>query len=226
MIVDQEKTPFELSMDRAAEREAQHVAHNRNGCLAECAPELAEHIANTDEARAVVDGLEHRLAELAPERVEAKAREALKVATAGGDAEAVKRAATALQQIKAGLDESTVERLTVEAKLVQARGDLASTTASLAKAEKSALRTRLASLDRDVERAVAGFHQIAQHAYERYALLQEIAKQKFRFQAAVDSTRVSVNVAALERCPPEIVLPTVFVPGVGEVQAIGRSTQR
>lgn len=201
---------------------ARAVAHNRDACLADCASELAPHVANAQEALASVQSLEARIEELEPERVEADARDALRAATQAGDAEAATRAAQDLQRILSGQDQTSIERLTAEAKLAQARADLAQCRASLSKAENAALKARLAALEKDMQRAVTGYRQVAQHAFERYQLLKEISRQHMRYSAAMKSAAISVNFAMLERGPTEIVLPTVYVPGEGEVRAIGR----
>lgn len=213
---------FDTHVDRAAEREARHIAANRAMCLADAASELAEHVKNVDQAKATVDGLQDRLAELAPDRVESNTSTALTVATAAGDAEAAERAAKDLQALRAGLDPASVERLTAGARLVQARADLESARASLKQAEQAAMTARLAATEKSIDKAVLQYQKVAQDAHDRYQLLKELVRQEYRYRAAIANDVLSSNYAPLDGGPSEITLPSVFAPRHNIVRAVGR----
>lgn len=204
----------------AAER-AQRIARNRAQCL-EGLTELEPHRANVDQAQANVDALIARLEDLAPARVERAAVQDLTTATTAGDAEAQHRAATALQQIRMGADASAIERLQVEARLVQARADLASAEASLSKAEQAALGMNLAKIEKAVGSSVRAYQAAADDAFKQYNMLRQLARQQIRFAAALVRSDLPLDYDFLQRGPDHVELPAVPVPGHGTVRPVGR----
>lgn len=213
---------WDRGQKQLADQQARAVALNRNACLSDCTGELFEHHSNRDQAQANVDALEEQLAKLSPARVEAAALEALRSATAAGDAKAATKAAETLQRFRIGIDEASIERLTVSAKLEQCRADLASTQASLKQAETEALKVRLAALDKGLVQTVAAYRKIAQQAFNEYEILKAMCKKRMEFAAAVKGGQKDVHYDRLDAGPSEITLPTIYVPGVGEVAPTGR----
>jgi hypothetical protein len=213
---------WDRGQKQLADQQARAVALNRNNCLSECTSELFEHHTNRDQAQANVDALEQQLANLAPAVVEAAALEALRSATAAGDAKAATKAAETVQRFKIGIDEASIERLTVSAKLDQCRADLASTKASLKQAETEALKARLAELDKFLAQGVSDYQKLAQQAFREYKALVAMSKKRQEFAAAVTGGERDVHYERMDAGPSELTLPTLYVPGFGYVAAVGR----
>lgn len=207
---------FDAAAEAAANKQLRHIATNRAEQLEACAPELAEHRANVDQAQANLDALLQRLEELDPLRVEAEAKIALRAATSAGDAEAAQRAARALQELRAGVGDQAVQRLTVGAQIEAARDDLASARASLERAEKAALKTRLDELAKTLDRGLAGYRQACKLAQDRHALLLEVGKAYMKLEAAHKSRTIGPDFQSLERGTRLIEFPSVYVPTRGQ----------
>lgn len=213
---------FDRSMVMAQQREAARIAANRVECLSECTGELKDTIANVEQHLGHIAGLEARLEALQPERLAEAAKNALRTATASGDTKAASAAAATLNAIANGTGAEAVERITTEAALQQARADMAEVKASAKRAETAALKVRLEALEKDLERAVKGYQDSAQIAYDRAYLLRGLGRKYLKFEAAARNWRISENLQAIERSGGAIELPTVFVPGHGLVSPVAK----